>query len=47
MAFTPHGAGFNQCRLCAVCPWLNLLTVKLFREIEFWFALIKILAIQG
>ncbi len=21
MAFTPMWAGFNQCRLCAVCPW--------------------------
>lgn len=26
---------------------INLLTVKLFGEIEFWFALIKILAILG
>ena len=26
---------------------LNLLTVRLFGEIEFWFALIKILAIIG
>ena len=26
---------------------LNLLTVKLFGEVEFWFALIKILAIIG
>ncbi len=33
--------------VCCLSLGLNLLTVKLFGEIEFWFALIKILAILG
>ncbi len=41
----------GQALISAACVFLvlglNLLTVRLFGEIEFWFALIKILAIVG
>ncbi|HAM65126.1 TPA: amino acid permease [Acinetobacter nosocomialis] len=50
----PQGASFSpmqQAMISAGCVLfvlsLNLLTVKLFGEVEFWFALIKILAIIG
>ncbi|WP_431014364.1 amino acid permease [Acinetobacter nosocomialis] len=50
----PEGASFSpmqQAMISAGCVLfvlsLNLLTVKLFGEVEFWFALIKILAIIG
>ena len=50
----PDGTSFSpiqQAMISAGCVLfvmgLNLLTVKLFGEIEFWFALIKILAIIG
>jgi len=50
----PDGASFSpiqQAMISAGCVLfvmgLNLLTVRLFGEIEFWFALIKILAIIG
>ncbi|MFW1922937.1 amino acid permease [Acinetobacter geminorum] len=50
----PEGTSFSpmqQAMISAGCVLfilgLNLLTVKLFGEVEFWFALIKILAIIG
>ncbi|MFV5536071.1 amino acid permease [Acinetobacter pittii] len=50
----PEGASFSpiqQAMISSGCVLfilgLNLLTVKLFGEVEFWFALIKILAIIG
>ena len=50
----PEGASFSpmqQAMISTGCVLfilgLNLLTVKLFGEVEFWFALIKILAIIG
>ncbi|TCB82420.1 amino acid permease [Acinetobacter sp. ANC 4173] len=47
MAFTPIGQALISAGCVLFVLGLNLLTVKLFGEIEFWFALIKILAILG
>ena len=47
MAFTPIGQALISAGCVLLVLGLNLLTVKLFGEIEFWFALIKILAILG
>jgi len=47
MAFTPMGQALISVGCVLFVLGLNLLTVKLFGEIEFWFALIKILAILG
>ena len=47
MAFTPMGQALISAGCVLLVLGLNLLTVKLFGEIEFWFALIKILAILG
>lgn len=45
--FTPMGQALISVGCVLFVLGLNLLTVKLFGEIEFWFALIKILAILG
>ena len=47
VAFTPIGQALISVGCVLLVLGLNLLTVKLFGEIEFWFALIKILAILG
>ena len=47
MAFTPMGQALISVGCVLLVLGLNLLTVKLFGEVEFWFALIKILAILG
>lgn len=47
MAFTPIGQALISAGCVLLVLGLNLLTVRLFGEIEFWFALIKILAILG
>lgn len=44
-AFTPMGQAAISAGCVLLVLGINLLTVKLFGEIEFWFALIKILAI--
>ena len=46
-AFTPMGQALISAGCVLLVLGLNLLTVKLFGEFEFWFALIKILAILG
>ena len=46
-AFTPMGQALISAGCVLLVLGINLLTVKLFGEIEFWFALIKILAIVG
>ena len=46
-AFTPLGQALISAGCVLLVLGINLLTVKLFGEIEFWFALIKILAIVG
>ncbi|TCB74360.1 amino acid permease [Acinetobacter sp. ANC 3781] len=46
-AFTPMGQAAISAGCVLLVLGINLLTVKLFGEIEFWFALIKILAILG
>lgn len=45
--FTPIGQALISAGCVLFVLALNLLTVKLFGEVEFWFALIKILAIIG
>lgn len=45
--FTPIGQAMISAGCVLFVLALNLLTVKLFGEVEFWFALIKILAIMG
>lgn len=45
--FTPMGQALISAGCVLLVLGLNLLTVRLFGEIEFWFALIKILAIVG
>ncbi|MCK7609038.1 amino acid permease [Acinetobacter portensis] len=45
MAFTPMGQALISAACVVFILAINLVTVKLFGEIEFWFALIKILAI--
>lgn len=45
--FTPIGQAAISAGCVLFVLFLNLLTVRLFGEIEFWFALIKILAIIG
>ena len=45
--FTPMGQAAISAGCVLLVLGINLLTVKLFGEIEFWFALIKILAILG
>ena len=45
MAFTPMGQALISAGCVLLVLGINLLTVKLFGEIEFWFALIKIIAI--
>lgn len=45
--FTPMGQALISAACVFLVLGLNLLTVRLFGEIEFWFALIKILAIVG
>ncbi len=45
--FTPIGQAAISAGCVLFVLFLNLLTVRLFGEIEFWFALIKILAIVG
>ncbi|NHB59406.1 amino acid permease [Acinetobacter shaoyimingii] len=45
MAFTPMGQAMISAGCVLLVLGINLLTVKLFGEIEFWFALIKIIAI--
>ena len=47
MTFTPMGQALISAGCVLFVLGINLLTVKLFGEIEFWFALIKILAIIG
>lgn len=47
VAFTPMGQALISAGCVLLVLGINLLTVKLFGEIEFWFALIKILAIVG
>lgn len=47
MAFTPMGQALISAGCVLLVLAINLVTVKLFGEIEFWFALIKILAIIG
>jgi len=47
MAFTPIGQALISAGCVIFILLINLVTVKLFGEIEFWFALIKILAIIG
>lgn len=47
MAFTPMGQAMISVGCVLFILAINLVTVKLFGEIEFWFALIKILAILG
>ena len=47
VSFTPTGQALISVGCVLFVLGLNLLTVKLFGEIEFWFALIKILAILG
>ena len=47
MACTPMGQALISVGCVLLVLGLNLLTVKLFGEVEFWFALIKILAILG
>jgi D-serine/D-alanine/glycine transporter len=47
VAFTPMGQALISAGCVLLVLGINLLTVKLFGEIEFWFALIKILAILG
>lgn len=44
-SFTPIGQALISAGCVLLVLGINLLTVKLFGEIEFWFALIKILAI--
>lgn len=46
-AFTPMGQALISAACVLLILGINLVTVKLFGEIEFWFALIKILAIIG
>ena len=46
-AFTPMGQAIISAACVLLVLGINLVTVKLFGEIEFWFALIKILAIIG
>ena len=46
-AFTPMGQALISAGCVLLVLGINLLTVKLFGEIEFWFALVKILAIMG
>ena len=46
-AFTPMGQALISAGCVVFILMINLVTVKLFGEIEFWFALIKILAIIG
>ena len=45
--FTPIGQAAISAGCVLLILGLNFLTVKLFGEVEFWFALIKILAIVG
>ncbi|ANF81185.1 amino acid transporter [Acinetobacter sp. NCu2D-2] len=45
--FTPMGQALISAGCVLLVLAINLVTVKLFGEIEFWFALIKILAIIG
>lgn len=45
VAFTPMGQALISAGCVLLVLALNLVTVKLFGEIEFWFALIKIIAI--
>lgn len=45
--FTPMGQALISAACVLLILGINLVTVKLFGEIEFWFALIKILAIIG
>ena len=45
MQFTPLGGAAISAGCVLLLMGLNLLTVKLFGEVEFWFALIKIVAI--
>ena len=45
--FTPMGQALISAGCVLFVLGINLLTVKLFGEIEFWFALIKIIAILG
>ena len=45
MAFTPMGQALISVGCVLLVLGLNLLTVKLFGEVEFWFALIKILVV--
>ena len=45
MQFTPLGGAAISAGCVLFLMGLNLLTVKLFGEVEFWFALIKIIAI--
>ncbi|WP_171407469.1 amino acid permease [Acinetobacter sp. 2JN-4] len=47
ISFTPMGQALISAGCVLFVLGLNLLTVRLFGEIEFWFALIKILAILG
>ncbi|MGE8541222.1 MAG: amino acid permease [Acinetobacter sp.] len=47
VGFTPMGQALISAGCVLLVLGLNLLTVKLFGEVEFWFALIKILAILG
>ena len=47
MVFTPMGQALISAACVVFILGINLLTVKLFGEIEFWFALVKILAILG
>ena len=47
MTFTPGGQALISVGCVLLILAINLVTVKLFGEIEFWFALIKILAIIG
>ena len=47
MMFTPTGQAAISAGCVLFILAINLVTVKLFGEIEFWFALIKILAIVG
>ncbi len=47
VAFTPMGQALISAGCVLFVLGINLLTVKLFGEIEFWFALIKIMAIIG
>lgn len=47
MAFTPSGQAMISVACVLLVLGINMLAVRLFGEIEFWFALIKILAILG